>query len=93
MVRVLGQRLLPGFFNRLEEAVPFYVERTFGIRPGITGLAQVNLPYDETIDDVRMKCVYDHAYATRLTSLGSWLRTDLGIFAKTVQVMVLGKGQ
>ncbi len=75
----------PGFFNRLEAAVPFYVERTFGIRPGITGLAQVNLPYDETIDDVRMKCVYDHAYATQLTSLGSWLKTDLGIFAKTVR--------
>ncbi len=83
----------PGFFTKLEDAVPFYVERTFGIRPGITGLAQVNLPYDETIEDVRMKCVYDHAYATRLTSVGSWLRTDLGIFAKTVQVMVLGKGQ
>ena len=83
----------PGFFTKLEAAVPFYVERTFGIRPGITGLAQVNLPYDETIDDVRMKCVYDHAYATRLTSFGEWLRTDFGIVAKTMQVMVLGKGQ
>ncbi len=83
----------PGFFTKLETAVPFYVERTFGIRPGITGLAQVNLPYDATIEDVRMKCVYDHAYATQLTSLSGWLKTDLGIFAKTVQVMVLGKGQ
>ena len=83
----------PGFFSKLEDAVPFYVERTFGIRPGITGLAQVNLPYDESIDDVRMKCVYDHAYATRLTSFGEWLKTDLSIVAKTLQVMVLGKGQ
>ena len=83
----------PGFFNTLEEAVPFYVERTYGIRPGITGLAQVNLPYDETIEDVRMKCVYDHAYATRLTSFGEWLKTDLGIIVKTLQVMALGKGQ
>jgi lipopolysaccharide/colanic/teichoic acid biosynthesis glycosyltransferase len=83
----------PVFFNKLEAAVPFYVERTFGIRPGITGLAQVNLPYDESIDDVRMKCVYDHAYATRLTSVSEWLKADLGIFVKTLQVMVLGKGQ
>jgi lipopolysaccharide/colanic/teichoic acid biosynthesis glycosyltransferase/cellulose synthase/poly-beta-1,6-N-acetylglucosamine synthase-like glycosyltransferase len=83
----------PGFFNKLEAAVPFYVERTFGIRPGITGLAQVNLPYDASIDDVRMKCVYDHAYATRLTSLSGWLKADLGIFAKTLTVMVMGKGQ
>jgi lipopolysaccharide/colanic/teichoic acid biosynthesis glycosyltransferase/cellulose synthase/poly-beta-1,6-N-acetylglucosamine synthase-like glycosyltransferase len=83
----------PIFFNKLEDAVPFYVERTFGIRPGITGLAQVNLPYDADIEDVRMKCVYDHAYATQLTSVGSWLRADLGIFAKTLKVMALGKGQ
>ena len=83
----------PGFFSQLEEAVPFYTERTYGIRPGITGLAQVNLPYDESIDDVRMKCVYDHAYATRLTTVGEWLRTDLGIIVKTVQVMAMGKGQ
>ena len=83
----------PGFFNKLEAEVPFYVERTFGIRPGITGLAQVNLPYDESIDDVRMKCVYDHAYATHLTSFGEWLKTDVSIVAKTFTVMVLGKGQ
>lgn len=81
------------FFTKLEDAVPFYTERTFGIRPGITGLAQVNLPYDETIDDVRLKCVYDHAYATRLTSFGEWLKTDISIVAKTIKVMVLGKGQ
>ncbi len=83
----------PGFFSKLEDAVPFYVERTFGIRPGITGLAQVNLPYDESIDDVRMKCVYDHAYATRLTSFGEWLKTDIGIVVQTFRVMALGKGQ
>ena len=83
----------PGFFTKLEDAVPFYVERTFGIRPGITGLAQVNLPYDESIDDVRMKCVYDHAYATRLTSFGQWLKTDCSIVVQTFKVMILGKGQ
>lgn len=81
------------FFIKLEDAVPFYIERTFGIRPGITGLAQVNLPYDETIEDVRLKCVYDHAYATRLTSFGEWLKTDISIVAKTIRVMILGKGQ
>ena len=83
----------PGFFSKLEDAVPYYVERTFGIRPGITGLAQINLPYDESIDDVRMKCVYDHAYATHLTSFGEWFKTDIGIVAKTFQVMARGKGR
>ncbi len=91
---IIGPRPERGkFFTTLEDAVPFYTERTFGIRPGITGLAQVNLPYDETIDDVRLKCVYDHAYATHLTSFGEWLKTDIAIVAKTIKVMVLGKGQ
>lgn len=83
----------PGFFTTLEDAIPFYTERTYGVRPGITGLAQVHLPYDQTVEDVRMKCVYDHAYATRITSWFNWLKTDLEIVGKTLGVMVAGKGQ
>ncbi len=83
----------PGFFNKLEDAIPFYAERTYGLKPGITGLAQVNQAYDSCIEDVRNKVLYDHAYAARLTSWREWLRTDVGIIFKTVTVMALGKGQ
>lgn len=83
----------PGFFNQLEDAIPFYAERTYGLKPGITGLAQVNQAYDSCIEDVRNKVLYDHAYAARLTSWREWWRTDLGIIFKTVSVMALGKGQ
>lgn len=83
----------PIFFNKLEDAIPFYTERTYGLRPGITGLAQVNQAYDTSIEDVRNKVLYDHAYAARVTSWVEWLRTDLGIIASTVKVMALGKGQ
>ena len=83
----------PVFFSKLEAAIPFYTERTFGLRPGITGLAQVNQAYDASIEDVRNKVLYDHAYAARVTSWLEWLRTDLGIIASTVKVMALGKGQ
>lgn len=31
----------PGFYAKLERAIPFFAERTVGLRPGITGLAQV----------------------------------------------------
>lgn len=83
----------PGFFNKLEEAIPFYAERTYGLKPGITGLAQVNQEYDTCIEDVRNKVLYDHAYAARLATWRNWIMTDFGIIFKTVAVMALGKGQ
>jgi lipopolysaccharide/colanic/teichoic acid biosynthesis glycosyltransferase len=83
----------PVFVGRLEDDIPFYVERTYGLRPGITGLAQVNQGYDATVEDVRSKVLHDHAYAVLIRTPGSWLKTDLGIIAKTFTVMVLGKGQ
>ena len=83
----------PSFFNRLEDAIPYYSERTFGLLPGITGLAQVNQAYDQSIEDVRNKVLYDHAYAAHLSQWRHWLRADIGIIFKTFTVMALGKGQ
>ena len=83
----------PGITHRLEDAIPFFAERTYGIRPGITGLAQVNQGYDESLDDVRSKVLYDHAYGLSIMELGRWFRTDLHILWKTIAVMVGGRGQ
>ncbi|AMO57819.1 sugar transferase [Endozoicomonas montiporae] len=81
----------PGICNKLERNIPFYTERTYDVVPGLTGLAQVNLGYDESIDDVRNKVAYDHAYALALSSPVDWLKMDTFIMFKTF--MVLGKGQ
>ena len=83
----------PKFVGELYDRIPFYVERTYNVLPGITGLAQINQGYDESIDDVRRKILYDHAYAARLASFGSWLRTDFGIMFGTIRVMMLRRGQ
>ncbi len=83
----------PDFYKKLEDAIPFFTERTWGLKPGITGLAQVNQGYDECIEDVRNKVSYDHAYALSLSSFSSWLRADINIVFKTVVVMVCGRGQ
>jgi lipopolysaccharide/colanic/teichoic acid biosynthesis glycosyltransferase len=83
----------PGITHRLEDAIPFFTERTFGIRPGITGLAQVNQGYDESLDDVRSKVLYDHAYGLAIMGFGGWLATDLGILWKTFAVVIGRKGQ
>lgn len=83
----------PGFYNKLEAAIPFFADRTAGLRPGITGLAQVNQGYDSCIDDVRRKVAFDHAYAMRLSRFGSWFVGDITIMLRTVTVMVTGRGQ
>ena len=83
----------PGFYGRLETAIPFFADRTSGLRPGITGLAQVNQGYDRNIEDVRRKVAFDHAYALRLTVFLSWLRSDIRIMTQTITVMATGRGQ
>ena len=67
----------PEFVPALEQALPRYRER-LRVRPGVTGLAQIQLPADTDIDSVRHKLVYD-LYYVRYTS--PWL--DLRILAGT----------
>jgi lipopolysaccharide/colanic/teichoic acid biosynthesis glycosyltransferase len=83
----------PGISDDLEEEIPFYLERTYGVTPGITGLAQVNQGYDETLDDVRSKLAYDLAYSVSLHNPKQWILMDISIAFKTVMVMILGRGQ
>jgi lipopolysaccharide/colanic/teichoic acid biosynthesis glycosyltransferase len=83
----------PGFYGRLDAAVPFFADRTAGLRPGITGLAQVHQGYDATIEDVRRKVAWDHAYALRCGSLGGWIGTDVAVALRTLAVMAGGHGR
>ena len=83
----------PAMYRRLELAVPFFADRTAGLRPGVTGLTQVVQGYDNSMEDVRRKVGFDAAYAMRLASLGGWLASDLSIMFRTLSVMVTGRGQ
>ncbi|OEE67381.1 sugar transferase [Enterovibrio norvegicus FF-33] len=83
----------PGFYQKLENAIPYFAERTYGVTPGITGLAQVNQGYDTCIDDVRSKVGYDHSYALALSSPITWFKMDCYIMVRTIVVMVCGRGQ
>ena len=77
----------PSFYNKLETAIPYFADRTYGVMPGITGLAQVNQGYDTCIDDVRRKVGFDHSYALSLRSLKSWILMDISIITKIVFIM------
>ncbi|UJZ94138.1 sugar transferase [Photobacterium damselae subsp. damselae] len=83
----------PELCGSLQNALPFYLERTAGLKPGLTGLAQVNHGYDNTIEDVKEKIGWDHAYAVTLGSPWQWLKMDIYILIKTIKIMLTRKGQ
>jgi lipopolysaccharide/colanic/teichoic acid biosynthesis glycosyltransferase len=60
-----------------------------------TLLNPFDLPETEgsTADDMRMKLLFDLAYAAALEGLGSFLRMELGVIFKTPWVMVKGVGR
>src|SRR5438477_230153 len=47
----------PEFIGELERALPGYRSR-LAVRPGVTGLAQVQLPADSDLESVRRKLQY-----------------------------------
>lgn len=51
----------PEFCQVLARAIPGYLQR-YRVLPGITGLAQINLPPDTDLDSVRRKLVLDLEY-------------------------------
>jgi lipopolysaccharide/colanic/teichoic acid biosynthesis glycosyltransferase len=54
----------PEFIQVLAPRIPGYLDR-LAVRPGITGLAQINLPADTDLDSVRRKLVLDLEYIRR----------------------------
>jgi lipopolysaccharide/colanic/teichoic acid biosynthesis glycosyltransferase len=56
----------PEFVPELEAALPCYRDR-LSVLPGVTGLAQVQLPADTDLDSVRNKLAYDLYYIRNLT--------------------------
>jgi lipopolysaccharide/colanic/teichoic acid biosynthesis glycosyltransferase len=67
----------PEFLPRLEGALPEY-RRRLAVRPGVTGLAQVQQPPDTDLLSVRRKLNYDLCYVDRVNP---WL--DLRIVLAT----------
>ncbi len=67
----------PEFVKELERALPAYRGR-LAVRPGVTGLAQVQLPADTDLESVRRKLAHDLFY---VRAGGLWL--DLRIMLCT----------
>jgi lipopolysaccharide/colanic/teichoic acid biosynthesis glycosyltransferase len=67
----------PEFVGPLSQALPGYADR-LRVRPGLTGLAQVQLPPDSDLESVRRKLVLDRTYVARCG-----LALDLRLMAGT----------
>jgi len=76
----------PTIFADLRSQIAEYQHRQRA-RPGITGWAQVNKAYDESIEDVRTKVRYDLEYLERQS-----MAEDLRIMLRTVPVMLFRRG-
>jgi len=76
----------PEFIEQLSEEVPNYLLR-LGIKPGLTGLAQVLNGYDNDIAGFRRKVALDLLYLQNCC-----LGNDLKILFRTVGVVLTGKG-
>jgi lipopolysaccharide/colanic/teichoic acid biosynthesis glycosyltransferase len=74
------------FIEKLKNHIDGYEKRLL-VKPGLTGLAQVEHKYDESEDDVKVKVKYDIDYIRDLKIL-----LDLKIILKTIIVVLTAKG-
>lgn len=77
----------PVFVEKIAEKMPFYQTRHV-IKPGLTGWAQVNYSYGETIDDSLIKLQYDLYYIKHRN-----LFLDVSIMIKTLSTILFYRGQ
>ena len=76
----------PEFVEWLSKDIPYYGLR-HTVRPGITGWAQVQYKYGNTMEDAREKLQYDLFYIKN-ASVG----LDFWIVFQTVKIVILGRG-
>jgi exopolysaccharide biosynthesis polyprenyl glycosylphosphotransferase len=77
----------PKFVKELEDKIPFYAIR-HTIRPGLTGWAQVNYSYANTIEEQEIKLRYDLYYIKKRDTM-----LDLKILIKTITTVLFYRGQ
>ena len=76
----------PEFVKALNEQIPYYRQRHC-VRPGITGWAQVNYKYGDTLEDTISKLEYDLYYIKNMS-----LALDNYIIFHTLKAMLLTRG-
>lgn len=76
----------PEFVKTLSEQIPFYRQRHC-VKPGITGWAQINHKYGDTLEDTIKKLEYDLYYIKNMSQ-----SLDTYIIFHTIKTMLLSRG-
>ena len=76
----------PEFVDKLSNEIPGYLNR-LGLRPGLTGIAQIENGYDSDTESIRRKIAYDLQYLRNCSVMN-----DFTILWRTVYVILTGKG-
>ena len=76
----------PEFVRALSEQIPYYRQRHC-VRPGITGWAQINYKYGDTLEDTITKLEYDLYYIKNMS-----IALDNYIIFHTLKAMLLSRG-
>ena len=76
----------PEFVKALNDQIPYYRQRHC-VRPGITGWAQINYKYGDTLQDTITKLEYDLYYIKNMS-----LSLDNYIIFHTLKAMLLSRG-
>ncbi len=77
----------PVFVREIADVMPFYETRHV-VKPGLTGWAQVNYSYGETLDDSLIKLQYDLYYIKHRS-----IFLDTNIIVKTFSTILFYRGQ
>ena len=76
----------PEFVTTLSERIPYYQQR-HAVLPGITGWAQINYKYGDTLEDTVTKLEFDLYYIKNMSA-----GLDLYIIFHTLKAMLLTRG-
>ncbi len=74
------------FVDELAEQIPYFRQRHI-VKPGLTGWAQINYPYGNTVEDALQKLQFDLFYIKYQSFL-----FDLSILFNTIKMVLLRKG-
>lgn len=77
----------PFFVKEIAQIMPFYETRHI-VKPGLTGWAQVNYPYGESLEESLIKLQYDLYYIKHRS-----IFLDMSITFKTITTVLFYRGQ